>query len=155
MRGIGIIVLTAGALAGCADDPKEVARDDLETGIAVVEYLVRHDILLISSFPQLYPRTRPVDFIEWMFSPASRLAWPVTEAMIEDNPKLEDWRNIPGYPVLPKSVHLVAHEPDPQYEKQVVVKAGDGPDSILVEAYLTPDAPPVLTRELMFPELHF
>jgi len=51
MRGIGIVVLTAGVLAGCAEDPKKVALDDLETGIAMVEYLVRYDILLISSFP--------------------------------------------------------------------------------------------------------
>ncbi len=156
MRGIclGLVVLTmlVGGPAGCADK-KKVALNDLETGIAVVEYLLRHDILLISSFTRLYPRTRPRDFIEWMFSAASKPDWPVTEAMIEANPKLEDWRDIAGYPVLPKSVHLVPHEPDPQYQKQVVVKVGDGTDSILAEAYLTPDAPPVLSRDLMFPEL--
>lgn len=153
LTGLLILALAASTLAGCAEAKKKTDLKDLETGIAVVAYLLRHDILLISSFPQLYPRTRPGDFIQWMFSPASKNDWPVTEAMIEANPNLEDWQGIPGYPVLPKSIHLVPEKPDPRYQKQVVVKTGDGPDRILVEAYLTPDAPPVLQRELILPEL--
>lgn len=147
-------LLTAAA-AGCSQkDEKQVALDDLKSGIAVVEYLTRHDILLISNFPHLYRRQRAKDFVEWMFSAAAQPTWPITEAMIDANPELEGWRTLPGHPLLPTTVHLVPDEPDPQYQQQVVVRAGDDPDSILAEAYLTANTPPVFTREFILPELH-
>ncbi|CCQ89571.1 exported hypothetical protein [Nitrospina gracilis 3/211] len=154
-RGAGFLLTCLLALTStsCGKDEKQVALDDLKAGMAVVEYLTRHDILMISNFPHRYPRQRAKDFVKWVFSPRAQRVWPVTEAMIEANPDLEGWRNLPGHPLLPKTVQLVPNEPDPQYERQVVVKAGEGPDSIIAEAYLSPDTPPVFQREFSLPEL--
>lgn len=155
-RWTGFLLICALTFTGtaCGKDDKQVALDDLQSGLAVVAYLTRHDILMISSFPYRYPRHRAEDFVKWVFSPDAEHVWPITEKMIDANPDLEGWRDLPGHPLLPKTVHLVPNEPDPQYEKQVVVKAGDRPDSIVAEAYLTADTPPVLQQEFLLPELH-
>lgn len=54
-----------------------------------------------------------------------------------------------GMPVLPKDVRIDSHLKK-DGSQQVVVKADDGRGFILIEGYLAPDQPPVLSRQGSF-----
>ncbi len=54
-----------------------------------------------------------------------------------------------GMPVLPKDVRIDSHLKK-DGSQQVVVKADDGRGLILIEGYLAPDQPPVLSRQWPF-----
>ena len=51
-----------------------------------------------------------------------------------------------GMPVLPKDVRIDSHLKK-NSSKQVIVKADDGRGLILIEGYLAPDQPPVLSKQ--------
>ncbi len=52
-------------------------------------------------------------------------------------------------PILPKDVRIYSRLKK-DGSKQVVVKADDGRGLILIEGYLAPDQPPVLSRQWSF-----
>ncbi len=135
--------------SGCGDP----VPPDLRQGVQVVRYLSAKRQLSRSSFSFVYPQGKPSQFVRWMFSTLGSAEWPPSEEMAEVHPILREQAQAIGAPLIPKGVALVPREPRADRGKQVVVHADDAHHKIKVDAYLHPEAEPVLTREWDLPRV--
>ncbi len=119
----------------------------LEKTGRVVRYMSAPHQLQRSSFIAFYPEGKPSEFVSWMFSEIAAAEWPPSEWEL-DPMEREGVRTV-GMPILPKDVRIYSRLKK-DGSKQVVVKADDGRGLILIEGYLAPDQPPVLSQQWSF-----
>lgn len=145
---LSLIVAGGLLLSACGDNgPDE--PPELKRAAAVVRYMASANQLKRSSFYVVYPEGKPSQFVSWMFSTFGTAEWPPAEDSDEYD-ALEGAKAL-GIPVIPKDVLIVANKPDPSAGKQVVVRSDDQKSAVIVEGYLKPEGPPVLTRQWELP----
>jgi hypothetical protein len=85
-----------------------------------------------------------------MLSDRGAADWPYSEELDQQNPAIGEEAKSIGMPLIPKGVALVPRRPDATKKKQVVIKADDARNMIIVEGYTDPSAKPVMTTEWKF-----
>jgi hypothetical protein len=124
----------------------------LEKAGRMVRYLSALRQLQRSSFMAFYPEGKPSEFVSWMFSEISAAERPPSEweldPMEREGMRTVGMRTV-GMPIIPNNVRIYSHLIK-DGSKQVVVKADDGRGLILIEGYLAPDQPPVLSKQWPF-----
>lgn len=127
---------------------------ELRQAVDVVRHITSPRELGKSSFRFSTGEKFPSDFVKWMFSAMGTAEW-----YIVDQPGVEfsadelKAMKKGGIPLLPQDVRVVRDKPDPQYEKQIVVKPDDARRMIIVDIYLNPNGAPLRTREWAFPSI--
>jgi hypothetical protein len=81
------------------------------------------------------PNKSPSNFVSYMFSDLGAAEWPYTEEMAQENPSIGEEAKAIGMPLIPKGVALVPRQPDRAQKKQLVIKADDARNMIIVEGY--------------------
>lgn len=120
----------------------EGAPPELEEAARVVHYMVAPRNLSRSMFSAAFPDQKPSQFVSYLFSSMGRAEWPTPATDFER----EQLKSI-GAPATPQDVAFVSRTLDPKKGKQLVVKFDDRRSVVIVEGYVDPDEPPVLTRE--------
>ncbi len=119
----------------------------LEEAGRVVRTMSASRQLQRSSFIAFYPEGEPSEFVSWMFSEIGAADRPPPEW--ELSPMEREGMRTVGMPILPKDVRIDSHLKKDGFT-QVVVKADDSRGLILIEGYLAPDQPPVLSQQWPF-----
>ncbi len=119
----------------------------LEKAGRVVRHMSAPRQLQRSSFTAFYPKGKPSEFVSWMFSEMGAAEWPPSEWELD--PTERDGMRSAGMPIIPKRVRIYSRLKK-NGSKQIVVKADDGRGLILIEGYLAPDQPPVLSKQWLF-----
>jgi len=129
--------------------PKE--HPDLIRAINVVRSMSADRQLKRTAFRLVYPVGTPEEFVQWMFSPMGSALWPPSEEEGEFSQEEVKMMKKADLPFLPSGISMVARNPDPARGRQVVVRGDDEKQMLVVEGYVDPKAPPVLTKEWRFP----
>jgi len=119
----------------------------LERAGHVVRYMSTPSQLQRSSFIAFYPEGKPSDFVSWMFSEMGAAGWPPSEWELD--PMEQEGLRTAGIPIIPKDVRIYSRLKK-DGSKQIVVKADDGRGLLLIEGYLAPEQPPVVTKQWPF-----
>ncbi len=135
-------------LTSCVD----TVTPELNKGVQVVRYMSAKPQMVRSSFVLVYPDAQPSDFVSWLFSELGAAEWPDSEAYAEIDPTVREQAKAIGAPLVPKDVQIVPLFPKIEMGKQVVVKFDNARGVIIVEGYLDPQKPPVLTQEWKLPK---
>jgi len=130
------LLLISVACSGQRLDP------DLQQAVNAARYMTSERFLSRSSFRYLFPEAKPSQFVGYIFSDLGVAEWPLALDEMEQ----QQLRSA-GIPALPATVALVARRPDPGLGKQVVLRADDAADRIIIEAYQDPKTPPRLSIE--------
>ena len=93
----------------------------------------------------------PSQFVEWMFSPLGLAEWPPMEDSLEFSPEELKMIKKIGIPAIPKDVAIVASSPTSEKGKQIVVKADDSNQTLIVEGFISAQSPSVFREEISFP----
>ncbi len=118
----------------------------------VVRYVSSKRQLKRSSFHAISGEKKPSRFVQWMFSNIGYAEWYMVDAPGEFHAEELKMIKKSGIPLIPPDVAIVANKPNPERNKQVVVKADNTKNKILVESYLNPQNPPVRSHEWDFPQ---
>lgn len=120
----------------------------LEKAGRVVRFMSAPRQLRRSSFMVAYPEGKPSEFVSWMFSDMGAAEWPPSEWELMDEEERRALRAM-GIPIIPKGVGIHSHLKK-EGSRQVIVKADDALGLVIIEGYLTPGQPPVLTKHWPF-----
>jgi hypothetical protein len=123
----------------------------LQKAEQVVRHVSSQRQLKRSSFYALDGEKTPSRFVQWMFSTLAHAEWYLIDAPGEFN--VEELKMIKksGIPLIPPDVAIVPYKPDLERGKQVVVKADNTRNILIVESYIDPQMLPVRTRQWKFP----
>ncbi len=119
----------------------------LEKASHVVRYMSAPRQLQRSSFIAFYPEGKPSEFVSWIFSEMGAAEWPPSEWELD--PMEREGLRTAGIPIIPKHVRIYSRLKK-DGSKQIVVKADDGRGLLLIEGYLAPEQPPVVTKQWPF-----
>jgi len=122
----------------------------LQKAEQVVRHVSSQRQLKRSSFSALDGEKSPSRFVQWMFSTLGYAEWYLVDAPGEFG--VEELKMIEkrGIPLIPPEVSIVPHKPNLERGKQVVVKADDTRNILMVESYMDPRKPPTRTNEWEF-----
>ncbi|MFH0991579.1 MAG: hypothetical protein V1799_16355 [bacterium] len=136
-------------LPACSSEPE---HPDLEQAAKAVEYLVAPFSAPKVSFFAVLPNGTPKQFVSWFFSSMGSADWPPIEGTSEFSPdELASMRQI-GIPLRPKDVFYRHTQPDPNIQKQIVLKWNDTEGTVILEGYIDPKQSAVLTRSFKLPK---
>ena len=119
----------------------------LEKAGRVVRYMSAPRQLQRSSFIAFYPKGKPSEFLSWMFSEMGAAEWPPSEGELD--PMEREGMRSAGMPIIPTGVRIYSRLKK-NGSKQIVVKADNRRGLILIEGYLAPDQPVVLSKQWPF-----
>ncbi len=144
------LVLSVVFLYSCSET--ETISSEIKRGVHVVQYMAAKRQIQRSSFRFTHPEGKPSDYVNWMFSALGAAVWPDTEDMAEMDPMIAEQAKSIGAPLIPKGVRILPLSPNPEFEKQIVVKFDNDRRLLIVEGYLDSKGIPVITKELKFPD---
>ena len=124
---------------------------DLDRAAKVIRFMSEENKLERTSFPALYPKCLPSEFVKWLFSEKGKAEWPDSLDNDDSNPDVRNKAFKEGAPIVPKSVKFFAGKTDPDAGRQLIVKANDASRTIIVEGYGDPQKKPDLKREWDLP----
>jgi len=119
----------------------------LEKAGRVIRYMSAPRQLKRSSFLVFYPQGKPSDFVSWMFSEIGAAEWPPSEWELDEMER-EGMRSA-GIPILPKEVGIFSSLRSDK-ATQIIVKADDSKELIIIEGFLKPGQPSVLVKQWPF-----
>ncbi|PIQ99197.1 MAG: hypothetical protein COV66_15115 [Nitrospinae bacterium CG11_big_fil_rev_8_21_14_0_20_45_15] len=122
----------------------------LQKAEQVVRHVSSQRHLKHSSFYALDGEKTPSRFVQWMFSTLAHAEWYLVDAPGEFNAEELKMIKKSGIPLIPPEVAIVPYKPDLERGKQVVVKADNTRNILVVESYIDPQMLPVRTREWEF-----
>lgn len=137
-RAFSLFLLTI--LLGCYG----AADQDLNQAMRALQSMSSPSFLSRSCYSVLYPQGKASDYVSYLFSDLGVAEWPPTES--EDDTFSAELKKS-GQPVFPQGVVIRHEKPDPDAEKQIVVRSGDANNEIIYEGFLKGTAAPVLTRK--------
>ena len=123
---------------------------EFEKAANAVHWMIVPHNLSRSAFTVAFPEGLPSEFINYMFSDMGVAEWPPYEDSGEFSP--EEIRAM-RIPLIPKEIELVPLYPDPEVDKQLVIKFDDSRRMVIVEGYSEPKQEPVLVREWNLPRV--
>ncbi len=124
---------------------------DLDRAAKVIRFMSEENKLERTSFPVLYPKCLPSEFVKWLFSDKGKAEWPDSLDNDDSNPDVRNKAFKEGAPIVPKSVQFFAGRTDLDSGRQLIVKANDALRTIIVEGYGDPQKKPDLKREWSLP----
>ena len=124
---------------------------DLDRAAKVVRYMSRENVLSTTSFFRKYPNGKPSDFVTWFLSKEGQAQWPASLSNADSNPKVRREAYEKNAPIVPRNMIFLAHKPDLEKGRQLVVIPDDNRNLIIVEGYSTPNSLPKLKREWELP----
>ena len=124
---------------------------DLDRAAKVIRFMSEENKLEKTSFPALYPKCLPSEFVKWLFSEKGLAEWPDSLDNDDSNPDVRNKAFKEGAPIVPTNVHFFAGKTDPNSGRQLIVKANDVSRIIIVEGYGDPQKKPDLKREWSLP----
>ncbi|MFQ5483410.1 MAG: hypothetical protein ACE5ER_11715 [Nitrospinaceae bacterium] len=131
------------SLAACGNPPQPT---DLEKAMRVVRTLIQTQPLPLQG-EDFFPDKAPSDFVKWFFSIFGTAVWAPPTDLEFSGEELQLIRRARG-PMLPDTVTLSPHQPDPAKGWQVVLVPDDAQGMIVLKAYADPSKPPVLVQEV-------
>jgi hypothetical protein len=143
------IALFAFAAIACSKDP---AHEELLRAAKTVEQSVAPFFAPKSSFFVVFPDGTPRQFVSWYFSTMGTAEWAPTEGSDEFRPEELEAMERMGLGSRPKDVTYRHRQPDTSAGKQIVLKWDDAAGTVILEGYLDPAQPPVLTRAFKLPK---
>jgi len=142
-RALLALVLTL-ALASCNDVG---APAELKRGVQLIRWMTAPAQLSRSMYSTVQDG-KASTFVSYLFSDMGAAEWPETEEAAERDPMIKEQAAAAALPLSPKGVSFAADAPDPAKGRQIVLKADDARKIIVVEAYDTPAAKPLLVEEI-------
>jgi hypothetical protein len=137
----------ATTLVGCLGDP---APEDLRQGASVIGSMAAPRHLRQSMFLGLFPSGKPSQFVSFLFSTLGTAEWPESERSAARDPILGEEAAAIGIPLLPDGVAFTDRSPKSELGRQIVVRFDDPRNLLIIEGYVDPTQPPVLTVEREF-----
>jgi hypothetical protein len=135
-------------LPACSGGPE---YPELEQAARAVEYLVAPFSAPKTSFFVVLPNGTPKQFVSWFFSTMGAGDWPPVEGTSEfSEEEIASLRQI-GIPFRPNDVNYRHTQPDPAIQKQIVMKWNDADGTVILEGYIDPKQPAVMTRSFKLP----
>lgn len=146
-RTIAVVRLAACAsICVSCQTPLPPPPQDLADGVMVIREMMSPHKLDAAGFYQAYPDPKPSDFVNFINSDLGTILWPPREdSPFTDELEIEQSRAI-GETVIPKGIAFRRNRPDPQGGRQIVYRADDENNQVVVEAYIDPEDVPVLTH---------
>ena len=86
---------------------------DLDRAAKVIRFMSDEDKLSKTSFPALYPKCLPSEFVKWLFSENGMAEWPDSLDNDDSNPDVRNKAFKEGAPIVPKSVKFLVGKTDP------------------------------------------
>ncbi len=124
---------------------------DLDRAAKVIRFMSEENKLEKTSFPALYPKCLPSEFVKWLFSEKGKAEWPDSLDNDDSNPTVRNKAFKEGAPIVPRNVQFFAGKTNPDGGRQLIVKANDASRTIIVEGYGDPQKKPDLKREWDLP----
>lgn len=143
-----ILISILGFLIACGGGS---APPKLEQGIRVITSMLQPRNLSRSMYAAAFPKGGSAsEFVSYIFSDIGAAEWPDHESMGDP----EQARAI-GIPLSPSGVSFVPLEPDPtlENEMQIVVKADEKKDIVIIEAYTDPTKEPIKVVKRKVPKV--
>jgi hypothetical protein len=131
-------------LAACDDigPPPELKR-----GVQLIRWMTA-PVQLSRSMYSTIQDGKASTWVSYFFSDMGAAEWPETEEAAERDPMIAEQAKSAGLPLAPKGVSFSADKPNPDKGRQIVLKADDARNIIIVEAYDAPSAKPLLVDEI-------
>lgn len=127
-------------LSGCSG----TGDQELEQAMRAVESMASPSFLSRSCYSVLYSDGKSSDYVSYLFSHLGVAEWPSVES---ENDAFTAELKKSGRPVFPEGVAIIYQKPDPEAEKQIVVRSDDESNEVLYEGFLKGTAAPVLMRK--------
>jgi hypothetical protein len=137
----------ASILLGCLGDP---APEDLRQGASVITSMAAPRHLRQSMFLGLFPDGTPSQFVSFLFSSLGSAEWPDSESSAAMDPIFREQASAIGMPLCPDGVAFTDRSPKLELGRQIVVRFDDPRNLLIIEGYVDPAQPPVLTIEREF-----
>jgi hypothetical protein len=147
-----LIVAVVAALApACGADP----HADLRQSAEAMLWTAAPRQLRRSQFTALFPQGTPSQLVSYLFSTIGTAEWPESASRVAQDPELREMTRLMHMPLLADGIRVTHTSPKLELGRQIVVRADDAKQRIIVEGYADPTEPPVVTlaRELRVPEL--
>jgi hypothetical protein len=147
---VAIVAALALALA-CGADP----HADLRQSAEAMLWTAAPRQLRRSQFTALFPQGTPSQLVSYLFSTIGTAEWPESASRVAQDPELREMTRLMHMPLLADGIRVTHTSPKLELGRQIVVRADDAKQRIIVEGYADPTEPPVVTlaRELRVPEL--
>ncbi len=120
---------------------------ELKRGVQLVRWMTASAQLSKSMYSAVQDG-KASTWVSYFFSDMGAAEWPETEEDAERDPMIAERAKSAGLPLAPKGVSFSANQPDPAKGRQIVLKADDARSVIIVEAYDTPSAKPLMVDEI-------
>jgi hypothetical protein len=148
MKFVGFLMATI-ILFSCSKDPN---IEELERAAKAVEQLVAPVQAQRCSFFVVLPNGTPKEFVSWFFSPLGTSEWPVVDESTDFTDDERASMRLLGTPFRPKDVEYRHSYPDTAAQKQIVLKWDNEDGRVIMEGYLDPSQPPVMTKSFKLPK---
>ncbi len=124
---------------GCRNAPE--MDTTLSQAVASVSYMTSERWIARSAFQATYPDRKPSDYVSYLFSDLGVAEWPIA---IDEQERQQ--LRAAGIPPLPPGIPLVPNRPDPNHERQVVIRADDTEDVVIIEVYETSNSQAIFSQ---------
>lgn len=120
---------------------------ELKRGVQLIRWMTAPAQLSKSMYSTIQDG-KASTWVNYFFSDMGAAEWPESEEAAERNPAIAEQAKSAGLPLAPKGVAFAADKPNPAKGRQIVLKADDARSVIIVEAYDTSSAKPLLVDEI-------
>lgn len=147
MKRFGASLIFVLMLAACGGHelPPELHR-----GVVMIKWMTSPLRLSRSQYSAVQDG-KPSTYVKFMFSSMGVAEWPDSEEAAERDPLLKEQAAAGRLALAPKGVSFAADAPDPAKMRQIVLKADDAKGILIVEAYDSPAAKPLLVESIRLP----
>lgn len=120
---------------------------ELKRGVQMIRWMTAPAQLSRSMYSAIQDG-KASTWVGYFFSDMGAAEWPETEEAAERDPMIAEQAKSAGLPLAPKGISYSANQPDPAKGRQIVLKADDTRSIIIVEAYDSPSAKPLMVDEI-------
>ena len=148
-RSSARLLILALILPACSKKDPDVL--DLERAASTVEQMVAPLFAPRTSFFVVLPNGSPKQFVSWYFSSMGVAEWAPVDDPSELNKDERDAMRQIGMALRPKDVYYRHSMPDPKVRKQLVLKWDNAEETVILEGYVDPEQPPLISRSFKLP----
>lgn len=120
---------------------------ELRRGVQLIRWMTMPEQLSRSMYSTVQDG-KASTFVNYVFSDMGAAEWPESEEAAEHDPAIKKRAATALLPLSPKGVTYSANAPNPAKGRQVVLKADDARQMIIIEAYDNPSAEPLMRDEI-------
>jgi len=125
---------------------------ELRRGVQLIRWMTTPEQLSRSMYSTIQDG-KASTFVSFVFSDMGAAEWPESEEAAERDPMIKEQAAAARLPLSPKGVAFVADAPNPAKGRQIVLKADDAREMIIVAAYDHPAQKPLVVEEIPLPKV--